>query len=156
MPFLRTLKLYPIVFLFTHGFYTTNHISSDPSCDWYSLGLSYYMSSECSSICACVFFWSGRAFVFPILLMIIYFSYFRCLYISVFSSTSCCLPESPFCSLPFHLWAHSGWLQTFPGSGSHFHALSLSPILRAFQCFITLDVYETELRKESDLRRTGG
>lgn len=101
MPSLRTLKLYPTIFLFTLRFYTTNHITSDPSYDWCSLGLSYYIPSEHNYICACVFFRSGQAFVFPILFMIIYFSYFCCLYISVFYGSSYCLPKSPFCACRF-------------------------------------------------------
>lgn len=107
--------------------YTTNHITSDPSYDWYFLGLSYYIPSERSYICACVFFRSGRAFVFPILFMIIYFSYFCCLSISVFYGSSYCLPKSPFCACQFIL--ELMWTQTCPVSASHFHALSLSPKL---------------------------
>lgn len=156
MPFLRTLKLYPIVFLFTHGFYTTNHISSDPSCDWYSLGLSYYMSSECSSISACVCSFNlGEPLYFP-----------SCLW-SFISATSAAF------TFPFSMIVLSAY-QNHHSAACHF----ISKLIRAgYKLFLVvqvtfllcpclsycehssaslpLDVYETELRKESDLRWTG-
>lgn len=114
MPSLRTLKLYPTVFLFTHRFYTTNHVTSDPSYDWYFGRLSYYVSSERSYICACVFFWSERAFVFPILFMNIYFSCFCCLYIPIFWGSSYSLQNRHSAACHFISELTRGGCQLFP------------------------------------------
>lgn len=77
------------------------------------IGILWYIPSERSYICTCVFFRSGRAFVFPILFMIIYFSYFCCLYISVFYGSSYCLPKPPFCACRFIfelIWVDANFL----------------------------------------------
>lgn len=74
--FLRNLKLYPTVFLFTPGFYTSIHKFIKPSCDCFSLGLNYLLHfSEWGYICEGVSIQSGQAFLFPIMFMITYFWY---------------------------------------------------------------------------------